>query len=73
MGKSSKWIETERETLRKKYPDKVIIVCECKVIKTFNIGVEIHEIFEQADKLCKGKDWSWADLPARESEMILEL
>ena len=57
MGKSSEWIETERETLRKKYPDKVIIVCECKVITTFDIGVEIHEIFQKADKLCKGKDW----------------
>jgi len=71
MGKSGKWLESERETLRKKYPNKVILVCECKVVKTFDIGVKIHEILDAADNLCKGKDWSWEDLPAKECDMIL--
>lgn len=71
MGKSSKWIETERETLRKRYPDKVIIVCECKVMKVFDTDVKIREVLEEANRLCKGKDWAWIDLPAKESSMIL--
>lgn len=73
MSKSQEWIERERETLRKKYPNKVILVCECKVIKVFGHRASIREIFNEADRLCKGKDWAWTDLPAKECEMILWL
>jgi len=73
MSKSHEWIEKERETLRKKYPNKVILVRECEVIKVFDIHVSVRDVFDEADKLCKGKDWAWADLPAEECELILWL
>jgi len=73
MSKSHEWIQKELETLRKKYPNKVILVCECKVIKVFEHPADIREVFNEADKLCKGKDWSWAHIPVKEIEMILWL
>ncbi|MFQ6063216.1 MAG: hypothetical protein ACE5KT_11470 [Methanosarcinales archaeon] len=71
MSKSHEWIEKERKTLRKKYPEKVILVCESKVVKVFDTPANIQEVFKEADKICGEKDWSWAYISATEERMIL--
>ena len=73
MSKSHDWIEREKGKLRIKYPNKVILVCECEVIKVFDTPVDIREIFKESDRMCKGKDWSWALIEAGEVEVILWL
>ena len=73
MSKSHQWINREREKLRKKYPEKIILVYESKVVKTFDTPVSLHNIYREADKICKDKDgdWSWAYIASTEERMIL--
>lgn len=72
MTKSYQWIKSHQKELQKKYPEKIVLVCECKVVKVFDLSVRIRKIFKEADKLCKGKDWSWAYIsPAEESYILI--
>jgi predicted nuclease with RNAse H fold len=73
MSRSHEWIEREMEMLRKKYAMKVILVRECEVIKVFDTDkpLNLRDLFREAEKLCEGKDWSWAYIPSKNWEMIL--
>lgn len=64
-GYKEKWNSYGRNTLK-----KVILVRECEVIRVFDLPVDLRKVFNDADKLCKGKDWHWSYIPAREWEMI---
>jgi hypothetical protein len=71
MSKSHDWVERERANLRKKYPNKVILVRECEVIKVYDATIDLRKIFEEADKLCEGKDWTWSYIDFGDGEVIL--
>lgn len=66
-----KWINKHLPELRKKYPNKTIIVCEGKIIKTFDKPLDPIQINEIARKLCAGKDWSYTYISEQEEEYIL--
>jgi len=57
--------------LRKKYPNKTILVCEGKIIKTMDKPMDPIQINEIARKLCKDKDWSYTFVSEQEEEYIL--
>ncbi len=71
MGEiSRRWINEHRNELRKRYDDKVLIVCEGKIMKVLDGGVDPIEVNEIARGLCKGKDWSYTYV-CQEEEYLL--
>jgi uncharacterized protein (DUF2267 family) len=65
-----KWINAHREELKRKYPNKTVIVCENKVIKVLDDPIDPIEINRIARKLCKGKEWSYTYLEEKEEYML---
>jgi len=68
---SRKWINKHLSEIRKNYPNKTIIVCEGKVVKTFDEPLDPIKINEIARKLCGDKDWSYTYVSEHEEEYIL--
>lgn len=72
MGlESRKWINKHLPELRKKYPNKTIIVCGEAIIETVDSPLDPIQVNEIARKLCKGKDWSYTYVSEHEEEYIL--
>ena len=68
---SRKWINENLPKLREKYPNKTIIVCDGKVLKTFDGTIDPIQVNEVARQICKGKDWSYTFVSEEEEEYIL--
>jgi len=69
---SRAWINQHLPELRKKYPNKTVLVCEGKIIKTIDKLLNPIEINKIARKLCPpGKDWSYTYVAEQEEEYIL--
>lgn len=66
-----KWLNDNRNELRKKYPNKTVIVCENKVVKDMEGPVNPIEINKIAAEICKSKEWSYTFLEENEEEYLL--
>ena len=68
---SRKWVNENLPKLRKEYPNKTIIVCDNKVVKTLEGIVDPIRVNGVARQICKGRDWSYTFLSEEEEEYIL--
>jgi len=64
------WVNKHVKELRNKFIGKTIIVCNNKVIKTFDGPVNPLKINEVARKICKEK-WCYTYFPESEEEYLL--
>jgi len=68
---SRKWINEHLPELRRKYPNKTVIVCEGRVVRAIDEPVDPLQVNEVARRLCRGRDWSYTYVSEREEEYIL--
>lgn len=68
--KNRVWIRKHRKELEEKYQDKVLIVCENKVVRVLDSNIGILDINDIAKRICEGKDWSYT-FACRDEECVL--
>jgi len=69
-SEARKWINQHLPELRKKYPNKTILVCEGRIIKAVDELLDPIQINRIARKLCEGKDRSYTFVSEQEEEYI---
>ena len=62
MDENRCWIETNRKELERQFPNKVIIVCNQKVVRVLDVPVSVMLINDLADEICLEKPWDYAYL-----------
>jgi hypothetical protein len=71
MGTNTrKWLKEYRNELKRKYPNKTVIICERRVLKVLDASVDPLELNKIAKELCGDKEWSYTYLEDKEEYFL---
>lgn len=65
-----KWLKEYRNELKRKYPNKTVIICEGRVLKVIDASMDPIEINKIAKELCGGKERSYTYLEDKEEYLL---